>query len=83
MNNFSETNAKPLIFYVVNSQLFTDNPSYLLIILFIELIGVVGLLIISIKSRKKFFTIIFGIILVWLCFLFFLGYVFSTMRLGL
>ena len=83
INNFSETNIKPIAYSFVNPQFFTDNPIYLLLFLAIEWLGVLGLLIMSIKSKKKILSILLGIIILWLSFLipisFILIYVFSTM----
>ena len=75
INNFSETNIKPIAYFFVNPQFFTDNPICLLFFLAIEWLGVLGLLIMSIKSKKKLFIILLSIVLLWLSFIFFVGYV--------
>ena len=53
VNNFSETNIKAPIYFLINSQFFTDHPIYPLSAVAIEWIGILGLLIISIKCKKK------------------------------
>lgn len=65
----------------VNSRFFINNPLYFFVALVIELISILGLLIISIKNNKKIFIILFGTILLWLLFVFFLAYVSNSINL--
>jgi hypothetical protein len=78
-NNFSPTNIKPIAYSFVNSQFFTDHPGYLLVAIIIEWLGALGLLIISFKSKKKIPSVMLLVVLLWLSFLIFVGYVLSTM----
>ena len=75
VNNFSETNIKSPIYFFINQQFFTDHPIYLFLILAIEWLGILGLLAMSIKFNKKILYILLGIILAWLSFIIFVGYV--------
>lgn len=65
----------PLYTLFINQQFFIDSPIYLFIFNIIELIGVLGMLIISIKLNRKIISVILGIVLVWLIFVIFLGYI--------
>ncbi len=65
----------------VNSRFFINNSYYFFITLAIEFIGVIGLFIFSIKLNKKIFIILFSIIILWLLFIFFIGYLSSNINL--
>lgn len=60
--------------FIVNYRIFFSYPFYLLTIISIEILGVFGSLIISIRSNKKIISILLGIILFWLLFIFLLVY---------
>ena len=79
MNNFSEMNIRPLAYLFINPQFFTDNPTYLFCFLIIEWIGLLGLLVMSIKLKKKLFTVLSGVFLLWIFFILFIGYGISNM----
>ena len=74
LGNFSQINLKPLLFFFVNPQFFADNPFYLFLALAFEWVGVLGLLILSIKFSKKILILLLGIFITWLLFLTFLSY---------
>jgi hypothetical protein len=76
---FSELNIKPLAYLFTDSQFFVDHQAYLLFALSVEWLGVLGLLILSIKLKKYILVAMFTIILVWLSFLFTIGYSLSHM----
>ena len=78
-NNFSAMNINPPIYYLVNSQFFTDQPIYLLLVIAIEWVGVLGLLLIGVKSKKRIPTILLGIVLLWLSVDLYFAYIISTM----
>lgn len=82
-NNFSQTNIKPIAYFFINSQFFTDNPAYVLFFLAVEWFGVLGLLAMSIKFKKKIFIILLSIFMLWLSFLIIsfliIQHIFSTM----
>ena len=65
----------------VNGRFFINNPFYFFITIIIEMIGVLGLLVISVKTKKIIFIILLGIILLWLLLIFFLGYVSNNISL--
>ena len=65
----------------VSGRFFINNPFYFFVTIIIELIGVLGLLVISIKNKKIIFIILSGVILLWLLFIFFLGYVSNNISL--
>src|SRR5687768_10307584 len=67
--------------FFVNRSFFIDNWSYAFVVLTIEIIGVLGLFIISIKSRQKVFAILLILVLLWLCFIAFIGYISSKIQL--
>jgi len=64
-----------------DSKFFINNPFYFFIIIIVEFIGVLGLLIISVKNKKIIFIILLTIILLWLLLVFFLGYMSNSVRL--
>ena len=73
--NFSKEIISPLYSLVIKEQFFIDHSIYLLVVNAIEWLGVLGLLITSIKFNKKITAIILGIILLWLSLVIFVGYV--------
>ncbi|OGZ75275.1 MAG: hypothetical protein A3G45_02730 [Candidatus Staskawiczbacteria bacterium RIFCSPLOWO2_12_FULL_37_15] len=75
INNFSGINIRPPIYLFISKQFLTDNPIYPLFAMVIEWVGILGLLIKSIKFNKKIVAVLLGIILVWLSFIIFVGYV--------
>ncbi len=72
---FFGKNISPLYMFFVSQQFFIDHPLYLLVANAIEWAGVLGLLIISIKSKKRVLIVPLVIILLWLSLDFYLGYV--------
>ena len=83
MSNFSEIDIKPIAYYFTNPQLFSDHPIYLLTFLIIEWVGILGLLVMSIQSKKKVFVILSGILLLWLSIIIFIGYVIANISIGI
>lgn len=81
LTNFSEVRIKSPIYYIIDSQFFTDYPSFLIIALFIEWLGVLFLTILLAKLGKKSLAIIFGIISLFILFILYLAYAFSKMSL--
>jgi len=79
--NYSGKDFLTLTSIFVDSRFFINNPTYFLIILIIELIGITGLLFLSIKNRRKIMSTILIIILLWLIFIFFLGSVSGSINL--
>ena len=72
----------PLYTVLINKQFFLDNPIYLLVSQFIELIGVLGLLYLSIKSKRKILSVLLSIVVLLLIFIAYVGFVVSfTMNL--
>jgi hypothetical protein len=63
--SFSEINS-----LVIRYDIFFDYPVYLLIIIAIEFLGILSLLIFSIKKRKILFAVLLFSILIWLFFIF-------------
>ncbi len=78
---FSGKNLISVYSFFVDSHFFINNWFYFPRVLAIELIGLVGLLIISIKARKKIFSILLAIILAWLLFVFFIGSLSNSINL--
>ena len=72
--NYSGKNFLTLSSLFVDSQFFINNPRYFFADLIIELIAILGLLMISIKSGKKVSSLFLGIILLWLFFVSLLAY---------
>ena len=60
---------------LINYSVFFAHPYYLLIIIFVEWLGILGLSILIIKSGKKILVIVPFLILIWLSFIFCLFYV--------
>ena len=60
---------------LVSYKFFLSYPLFLLFITAVEWVGVMGLLILSIKFNKKVFAILSGILLLWLFFVFGLVYI--------
>ncbi len=81
LNNFSETNIKSPIYYVVGQQFFTDHIGYLLLAMGIEWFGILGLLIMSIKFKKKILIIGLAILLLWFSAIFGIVNMLSHMEL--
>jgi hypothetical protein len=81
INNLSNTGINSPIYYFINSQFFTDHPIYTFIAIIAEWVGVLGLFVLSIKFKKPIFYILLAIVLLWLAFVIFLGYVLTTMSL--
>lgn len=76
--NFSNGNIKPLYSLIINEQFFIDNTIYLILFMFIEWIGILGLLILNIRLNKKLIATLLGIILLWMTFIIFVGYIISA-----
>ncbi len=73
--DFLKVNINPLIYFFINNQFFIDHPIYLLFANAIEWAGVLGLLVMSIKSKKIVFIFLLTAILLWLSLDFYFGYV--------
>lgn len=61
----------------INYAIFFAHPLYLLLIIFFEWIGVLGLIILSIKLNKKILTTLSLIVLLWLSYAFCIVYITS------
>ena len=61
--------------FLVNYGVFFDSPFYLLAIITVEWIGALGLIILSLKSNKKFLAIVPFLVLLWLSYNFIIVYV--------
>lgn len=59
----------PTIFSLISNG-YHISPTYFLIILSIEIFGVLGLFILSIKFNRRLFAVLLGIIFLWLVFIF-------------
>lgn len=81
LNYFTGDNFLKLHSVFIDNYFFIDNWYYAFTILIIELVGAFGLMVISIKSKKKTFTVLFGLILLWLIFIIFIGYLFNKISL--
>lgn len=79
--NYSNKLFLTLITPFFDSRLFINNPKIFFLILVIELVGVVGLLVLNVKSRKKLFSFLLGVVLLWLLFIAFLMYVSTSINL--
>ncbi len=71
----------PLYSFFINHQFFIDHSNYLLIANTVEWAGVLGLLVMSWKFKRKILVILLGIILLWLSIELYLGYIISNMSL--
>jgi len=80
MTNFSGSNIPSPIYFLVSPQFFVDHNFYVFFALAIEWIGVLGLLALSVKFKKKIFVILSGLIFVWVSLVFYVSYVLSTMN---
>jgi hypothetical protein len=80
-NNFSETNIKSPIYYVIGQQFFTDHIGYLFLAMGIEWLGILGLLIMSIKFKKKILITGLLIFLLWFSAIFGITNMLSHMEL--
>jgi hypothetical protein len=66
----------PLYTIFIKQQFFTDHPMYLFLLLAIEIAGLLILLIINIRYRKSvIISILLSILLLWLLFVLYIGYV--------
>jgi len=72
-----QTNLLSIFFKNYDFSIFIS-----LIIVLVEFIGAFGLFIINMKIKNKLFSVIFGIILLWLIFIMFLSIGFSKMNIG-
>ena len=79
--NYSGKDFLTLSSFFIDSRFFINNPGYFFTTLIVELAGIIGLLILSIKSNKKIIYILLGIILLWLIFIFFLGFMANSISL--
>jgi len=79
--NYSGKSFLTLSSLFVGSRFFINNPLYFFIILVMEMISILGLIIISIKNKKIILTVLLAMILLWLMFVFFLGYVSNNISL--
>ena len=79
--NYSGKDFLTLVSFFVDNRFFINNPSFFFLTLLAEFIALVGMLVLSIKNKKIVFSIILIIILIWLFFVSFLGYISSTMSL--
>jgi hypothetical protein len=79
LNNFSSTSVKPLIYYFLDQQIFIDNLGYLFVILFLEWVGLFGLMILGIRLKKKLLSILLFIALIWVTLILSLAYAISNM----
>jgi len=79
ISNFLGKNFDSLYSLGIKANIFPNNSVYLFVALAIEWIGVLGLLITSIKLRKYIIAILVGMILIWLSLVFFYLYGVSNM----
>jgi hypothetical protein len=80
-------NLSPIMFFFVDKNFFTVNQNYALLILFIETVGLTGLLFFNIKFNKNKYKKIISIyissaVMFLICYLF-LGYIVSNMSLSI
>lgn len=77
--SFSKINS-----LVTNYGVFFDHPYRLLFIIIIEWLGILGLMVLSLKLKKKLLATLLFIILLWISFIFVLVYVTGvSMNIGL
>ncbi len=81
--NYSGKDFLTLSSFFVNSRFFINNPLLFFVTLIVELLGVIGLITLSVKSNKKTISILLTIILLWLSFVLFLGYLSNSINLVL
>ena len=79
--NYSEKDFLTLSSFFINDRFFINNPFYFFIVLIFEWIGILGLLIINIKSKNKILAFILGIIFLWLSFISILAYISNSIEL--
>ena len=60
---------------IINYKFFLDHPLYLLFIIAIEWIGALGIFVFNINFNKNLLAVLFGIILMWLLFVFGIVYI--------
>lgn len=66
--------------FFIDSRFFINHWPYFFGVLIIEMVGVLGLFIISLRLRKKMQLILLGIIFLWLIFIFFIGYLSNSIN---
>ena len=75
---FSNKTFLALYTLFIKPQFFTDHPLYLFFLLLVECLGVLILLVINIKYKNnKIISVLLSILLFWLIFVLFMGYVVS------
>ena len=75
VSSFSGKSFSEISSLIVNYKFFLNNPLYLLFIVAIEWVGVLGALVLSIKSNKTVLSVLLGTILLWLFLAFGLVYI--------
>lgn len=78
---FLSIKINPLYLFVINRQFFIDFPAYLMVLNIIEWLGVLGLLIVSVKYKRILLIILWIIILLFLSVELFFGYIINSMGL--
>ncbi len=63
----------------IKNNFLPDDSTYLFIAVIIELVGVLGLLIFSVKLKNKLSAIFLGLAFIFLCFMLFFLYSISSM----
>lgn len=77
--NLMGANFSPLYSLFIDPQYLTNHTVYLFTALAIEWLGMLGLLITSIKNKtSKFVSVLCAVILLWLTYIFFMGYVLAV-----
>ncbi len=76
--NFSKEIMSPLVYIFVNGQFFVDHSVYLFLAMFIELFGILSLLILNIILKNRFFIILFSILTLWLLFILYVSYIMAN-----
>jgi len=79
--NYSGKDFLTLVSFFIDSRFFINNPGLFFITLLIEIVGLIGLLVLSIENKKIVLSIILIIILIWLFFISFLSYVSNSISL--
>ena len=79
--NYSNKLFLTLVTPFFDSKLFINSPKIFFVVLILELVGVLGLFVISVKSKKKLISVLLVVIFLWLAFLLFLAYISSSIRL--
>jgi hypothetical protein len=73
--NYSKYDFLTLSSIFFDKRFFINNPFFFYSTLIIELLGLFGLLIISIKNKKILYSLIIFMNILWFLFLFFLEYI--------